>query len=249
MLRIALIGTGNLAVHLADVLTASTELSFVQWIGRRPNEPEHRGHTPYFTDFQKNIGTDICIMAVQDDQISTLAHQLQNEDICVVHTSGAMGIDALDPCKRQGVFYPLQSFLKNNPVAWNQLPICIEANNKRDMEKLKKCADAFSSRIHTMSSEKRAKLHLAAVFANNFTNHMVRISQDLCKEYELPEELLSELLQTTLNRVSKNLTSSVQTGPAKRNDVATMEQHLSQLDDDRKDIYKAISNHIYKTYS
>ena len=249
MLRIALIGTGNLAVHLADVLTASTELSFVQWIGRTPNEPGHRGHTPYFTDFQKNIGTDICIIAVQDDQISTVAHQLQDEDLCVVHTSGALGIDALASCKRQGVFYPIQSFLKNKPVAWNQLPICIEANNKRDMEKLKKCADAFSSRVHTMSSEKRAKLHLAAVFANNFTNHMVRISQDLCKEYELPQDLLSELLQTTLNRVNKNLTSSVQTGPAKRNDVATMEQHLSQLDDDRKDIYKAISNHIYKTYS
>jgi predicted short-subunit dehydrogenase-like oxidoreductase (DUF2520 family) len=160
-----------------------------------------------------------------------------------------LGIDALAPCKRQGVFYPIQSFLKNKPVAWNQLPICIEANNKRDMEKLKKCADAFSSRVHTMSSEKRAKLHLAAVFANNFTNHMVRISQDLCKEYELPQDLLSELLQTTLIRASTNLASSVQTGPAKRNDIITMKQHLNLLDEDRKDIYKAISNHIYKTHS
>ena len=249
MLRIALIGTGNLAVHLADVLTVSTELSFVQWIGRTPNEPENIGHTPYFTDFQKNIGTDICIIAVQDDQISTVAHQLQDEDLCVVHTSGALGIDALAPCKRQGVFYPIQSFLKNKPVAWNQLPICIEANNKRDMEKLKKCADAFSSRVHTMSSEKRAKLHLAAIFANNFTNHMVRISQDLCKEYELPQDLLNELLQTTLIRASTNLASSVQTGPARRNDIITMKQHLNLLDEDRKDIYTVISNHIYKTHS
>lgn len=249
MLRIALIGTGNLAVHLAAAFEQLPQLDFVQWIGRATQAPKRKRNTPYFNEFQKNIPTDICIVAVSDDEISRLANKLKNIDMCVVHTSGAVALAALKSCPRQGVLYPLQSFVKNEVVDWTNIPICIEANNSIDLKKLETCAKALSASVHKATSKTRAKLHLAAVFANNFTNHMVHISQELCAQHNLPAAMLDELLKTTFIRATVAPASKVQTGPAKRNDVATMEQHLSQLDQGKKDIYTAISNDIYNTHS
>ncbi len=249
MLRLALIGTGNLGIHLATACSKQPQIQLVQWIGRTTQAPKHPNNIPYFTEVQKNIAADLCIIAVQDDQIGAVAEQLIDIDSCIVHTSGAAHLNMLRDCKRSGVLYPLQSFVKDQAVDWTNIPICIEANNATDLATLEQCARALSTKVFKLSSQERATAHLAAVFANNFTNHMVHIGQALCAQEKLPTKLLDELLKTTFERATNSLAENKQTGPAKRNDVATMEQHLKQLDQTKKNIYNAISKDIYNTHN
>ena len=245
-MRIALFGTGNLATHFLNVFEKLEAISCVQWIGRHKNPPAVNT-TPYFNSFQNKIEVDICILAISDDYIVEVAQSF-NTDALVVHTAAARSLDELAPHKRRGVLYPLQSFVKELNINWENIPICLESNDENDLFILEKLAQKLSDEVHVVNSKQRLKLHTAAVFANNFCNHLLGISQNIISEIGLPHALLHPIIKETLSRSLHSNTRKHQSGPAKRNDINTQSKHVDILTADQATLYLALSQSIYKTH-
>ena len=248
-MRIALIGTGNLAIHLVHALEKCNAVELVQWIGRNETPPKQIPNTPYFTRYQQNIDVDLCLISVTDDAISSVAQQLKESDVLVAHTAGAVSMGELKTLKRKGVFYPLQSFKETIPVDWSTVPICIEATNSEDLELLTKLASQLSENVHQISESQRLQLHTAAVFANNFCNHIISISQNIAAKAALPFSVLHPLIQETFKRSFSNKAFALQTGPAKRNDTLTQQKHLSVLSEEDAELYRILSQSIFNTHN
>lgn len=248
-MRIALIGTGNLAIHLVKAVEKCPQVECVQWIGRRREPPTNFQNIRYFTDYQHTIKTDICLIAVSDDAIPPIAKELKDTDALVAHTAGAVSIKALETIARKGVFYPLQSFIHNLAVDWNKIPICLEAENQDDMQMLKSLAHLLSKEVHEISEQQRLHLHTAAVFTNNFCNHLLDTSQQISEKAALPFSLLHPLIKETFERSLAHKAKQVQTGPAKRNDLKTQEKHLAILSEKEAELYRILSQSIFNTHN
>ncbi len=148
---------------------------------------------------------------------------------------------------RRGVFYPLQSFSKDQELDFKNIPITIETEFKKDKELIEKLASSISNYVYSIDSKQREKLHLAAVFANNFSNFMFTIAKDLSDEYNFPFDILKPLILETANKIQVTDPRKAQTGPAIRNDKKVIDKHLSQLKGEKKEIYKLISESIMKS--
>jgi predicted short-subunit dehydrogenase-like oxidoreductase (DUF2520 family) len=245
MMRIALFGTGNLATHFLKAFEGFEAISCVQWIGRKENPPR-ANTTPYFNRFQNDIEVDVCILAISDDHISEVAQSFETNAL-VVHTAAAQSIDVLAPHKRSGVFYPLQRFSQDQKLSWEHIPICLEANSKTDLGMLEKLAKQLSNEVHFVTTKQRLHLHAAAVFANNFCNHLLGISQEITSNVALPHSLLHPIIKETLSRSLDSDAAKHQTGPAKRNDIKTQSKHIDILTAEEAALYRALSQSIYKT--
>ena len=192
---------------------------------------------------------DVCIIAVKDEAIAGISKKLPFENQLVVHTSGNTSIEAIDSKNRRGVFYPLQTMNKQTIVDFTKVPFCLEAENTNDFCLLQRLASLLSTKIYTLNSYQRRVLHLAAVFMNNFSNHLVYISQQICKENEVPFEILQPLLAETFVKLQNTSAYDAQTGPARRNDFLTITNHLAMLDNNNyKEIYNIITKSIINTY-
>ena len=188
---------------------------------------------------------DVTIIAVSDNAIADVSKQLPFENQLVVHTSGSLSMEALDPKNRKGVFYPLQTFSKSKEVDFKVIPICLEAQNDNDFKTLEILAKTISNSVTTITSEQRKALHVAAVFVSNFTNHLYQIGNEICVENNIPFEILKPLIQETANKILSLSPIDAQTGPAKRNDTQTINTHLNFLsDDNQKEIYKILTKSI-----
>lgn len=190
---------------------------------------------------------DIYIIAVKDDAIEQVAKQLKLKDKIVIHTSGSTSIDSLrNISKNYGVLYPLQTFSKDKKVDFKNIPICIEANNKTTENNLLQFAKSISSNVHKVNSHQREIIHLAAVFACNFSNHMYTIAEAILKENELNTKILNSLIEETANKIKTNSPVKMQTGPAVRNDKKTMNGHIKLLSGKKeyKHLYQLISKSI-----
>ena len=227
MISVAIVGNGNVGFHLYRELIKSNDLKVAQINSREQQSLE---------------GFDIAIIAVSDDAITEVSKHIKTP--LVVHTSGTTSLKALENSTRKGVFYPLQSFSKEKTIDFSELPICIEAENGEDENILKSLASTLSSRFYTISSEQRNYLHAAAVFANNFTNHMYKLANDICLEHDVPFEVLLPLIQETAEKVASLSPEKAQTGPAKRNDQDTIKNHLHLLTDSQKEIYQLLTESI-----
>lgn len=247
MQSVVLIGTGNVSHHLFEAFL-DTSVQIIQVYGRNSTMLEKFGHRAKITtNIDEIIDADVYIVAVNDDAIKSISENLKHKYGLVVHTSGAISIAELKS-KRKGVFYPLQSLTKDSKVDFSNNPICIEAGSDEDLKLLKKLALQVSNNVQEITSEQRKKLHLAAVFANNFTNHMFEIAQKLCESEKISFELLKPLIHETANKIRFLDPGQAQTGPAKRNDVLTMQRHLEELNDPmHKKIYQIISESIKRS--
>ena len=175
--------------------------------------------------------------------------QKRFENQLVVHTSGNTSIEAIDSKNRRGVFYPLQTMNKQTLVDFNSVPFCLEAENTNDFYLLQCLALLLSTKTYALNSYQRRILHLAAVFMNNFSNHLVYISEQICKKNEVPFEILQPLLIETFAKLQNTSAYDAQTGPARRNDSLTIANHLAMLDNNNyKEIYEIITNSIINTY-
>ncbi len=249
MMRIALIGTGNLAIHLVHAFETCNATQLVQWVGRSNTPPKQARDTPYFTQYQNNMDTDVCIVAVADDAIPAVAKELQHIDALVAHSAGAVSIGELEPINRRGVFYPLQSFKKNAPLDWKSTPICIEANHGDDVILLEKLASQLSGSVHQITESQRLQLHTAAVFTNNFCNHLLGIGQSITTKAALPFSLLHPIIRDTFEQNFASQAVALQTGPAKRNDIRTQQKHLSVLSEADAELYRILSKSIFNTHN
>lgn len=247
-MRVALIGTGNLATHLVKAFEVCNDLVCVQWIGRKAVPPYASTTIAYYTSFQPQIETDVCLLAISDDQIETVAQQLPNQNMLVAHTSGAVSKNVLMPAKRKGVFYPVQSFLRDKAINWKEIPICIEAESETDETILRKLASFLTEHISVLSENQRLHLHTAAVFANNFCTHLLGVSQSITEKSQLPFTLLEPLIKETFRRSFAHQANEVQTGPAKRNDMKTQEKHIAILTEEQTTIYQMLSQSIFNTF-
>lgn len=250
MIRLVLIGTGNVAKRLFCLWKRQDSVSVVQVIGRNRNRLSHFEGATAITSFAHMVeDADIYLLAVRDDAIRELSVQLSGTGKLIVHTSGTVALNNLSAKHRRGVFYPLQTFSNTRPHDLKNVPICIEATLTSDLKLLKQLGSSLSDCVQVVSSEKRKVLHLAAVFANNFTNHMYHISQELLDSEELPHELLQPLIEETANKLQEFNALDSQTGPARRGDEATWDQQMRLLKNPRhKDIYKLLSKSIRTTY-
>ena len=157
-------------------------------------------------------------------------------------------MDALSDRNRKGVFYPLQTFSKNREVNFNNIPICVEATEPRDLKLLMNLGKSLSEKVVEVNSEERSKLHLAAVFVNNFVNHLYAIGDDILSNNELSFDLLHPLIEETANKIKILAPSQVQTGPARRGDQKTIEKHLHLLKEGPKsDLYQQLTASIRKS--
>ncbi len=250
MTKIVILGTGNVALNLLRAFRSSKTAKVVQIVGRNKNNIPQREVLPSFTSDFKNIKeADIYIIAVSDDAISTVSQQLKKYKGIVVHTSGSKGLEVLPKNNKRGVFYPLQTFSKERTPNFSEIPICIEAENDMVLSRLEALASGLSDRVVKIKSEQRTALHLAAVFLNNFTNHLVYLADEICKNHQLSIDLLKPLLRETLEKLEDLSPLEAQTGPARRGDYKTILNHMELLKDQKqREIYSLLSQSIQVTY-
>lgn len=250
MINVVFLGFGNVNSHLFKALYERKEITVKQVFNRNfikmisPFE-----NVPFTDDISKIEDADIYIIGIPDDAISAFSESLPFKNKLVVHTSGGVSINTLSNKNRRGIFYPLQTFSKDRSVAFKHIPICIETENSNDLELLRNLGEKISEKVVAISSEKRAKIHLAAVFVNNFTNHLYQIGSEILKKEDLPFELLKPLISETASKIESLSPEKAQTGPAKRNDVKTIEKHLHLLGESPySELYKLFTDELRQQY-
>jgi predicted short-subunit dehydrogenase-like oxidoreductase (DUF2520 family) len=254
---IVILGTGNLAWHLAH-LFKNNGLNVIQIYGRNESVASALAKE-ILTDYTSEIKSvkdtaDLYLIAVCDNAISELAAQLKvKKNAIVVHTAGSESIDTLKFTSLHfGVFYPLQTFTKNISIDFKSTPIFIEGNTEETKNALTQFAQIFSNTVKNISSVERLKLHLSAVMTANFMNHLNTLTYDYLKDNHL-ENLypsLLPLMQTSIEKLKTHLPQAAQTGPSKRNDQTTIDKHLHLLiaDEALRKIYELLSQSIKKYY-
>jgi len=246
MIRITVIGSGNVAQHLIKAFAKSELVEIVQVYARKKEALSSLIEFDKITsDFEELQESDLYIIAVSDKAIADVSKQLPFQNRIVVHTSGAASLDVLDTKNRKGVFYPLQTFSKNKEIDFSIVPLCLEAENTFDFRVLETVAKSISNAVFAINSDQRKALHVAAVFVNNFTNHLYHIGKEICGEHQVPFEILRPLIQETAEKINTLDPVDAQTGPAKRNDSNTIAAHLDYLtNENQKNIYKLITQSI-----
>ncbi|MDR0796152.1 MAG: DUF2520 domain-containing protein, partial [Tannerella sp.] len=191
---------------------------------------------------------DIYLFAIKDDVLEEVIWQVPGNQGLWVHTSGFLPMDIFKGySERYGVMYPLQTFTKERALDLRHVPIFIEACMPEDEELLTEFALQLSSNVQILDSEKRKYLHVAAVFACNFCNHLYAIAYQILEENKISPNVLLPLIEETANKVRTLHPLKAQTGPAVRNDLEMINRHIALLTDpELKTIYQTISNHILK---
>jgi len=250
MIKATIIGSGNVAQHLIQAFQKSDSVELLQVFSRqKENVSPWISSEKIITDWQNLSESDIYIIAVSDSAIAEVSLQLPFENRLVVHTSGSLPMDELNSKNRRGVFYPLQTFTKGKEVDFTAIPVCLESEFDDDYTILEDLAEAIKSKHYLISSSQRKSLHVAAVFVNNFTNHLYQLGKDICNEHQLPFEILKPLIAETANKVQNLSPLDAQTGPAKRHDQNTIDAHLALLTDTtQKEIYKILTQSIQHSH-
>lgn len=252
-MKVVCIGSGNVATHLSIALKA-TGADLVQVWSKSPGNAAALAQTvgaqPISDLSETDLSADLYVIAVKDDAIADVCNALKVIEGLVVHTSGATDINVLSSFKNYGVLYPLQTFSKTRQIDFAKIPLCLEAGNQKILSELKTIASSLSNLVYEVSSDQRKVLHLSAVFACNFVNHLYALGNQVLKPNNLDFELLRPLILETAEKVQHDLPVSVQTGPAVRNDEQTITKHLELLEGKPhlQEIYQTLSNSIKKTH-
>jgi len=252
--RVSIIGTGNLATHLAKGMEKAGFL-VAEIYNRHLSKAAAFANSLYdaqatdsldFLDSEANV----FFLCVSDNAIATLAQEIiLPRGALLVHCSGATNVEAI---MREdvdyGVFYPIQTFSPNRKISFEGLPICLEASTEEAEEILESLVKRMKANPFFMSSEQRLTLHLSAVFACNFSNHFYRIAQEVLDTRGLPFDLLHHLIAETVQKAFENGPENAQTGPAVREDYNTMALHrdLLRTHPEWKELYVKVSEDIIR---
>lgn len=264
-MEISFIGAGNLAWHLAPALeNAGHHINEVYsrqlTHARQLVSNLYDAHTHTDLNLADSISR-LFILAVPDDAIDAVCQRLVlPENALLVHTSGSMALSSLanwtrvysDVAVRTGVFYALQTFTKDQPfMSFERVPVCVEGSDELVEETLIDLAQQLSDTVYVLPSPERQRLHLSAVFAANFTNHLLSISHGLVTDLGLSFETLHPLISETLRKaLAAESPADVQTGPARRGDLGTVGSHLSLLENQPQlhEIYQVLTGSIQQAY-
>jgi len=256
---VSFIGSGNLAWHVAPALdnagyavreVYSRDASHAGALVERLYEAEVKTSLDFSASLSK-----IFLIAATDDAIQEIAQEIAlPEDAILVHTSGAQPLSLLGyaATTRTGIFYPLQTFSKSRKVDLATVPFFVESENAETEKILTAMAKTLSKHVFKITSEERKALHVAAVFASNFTNHMLLLAQEVMKDNKLSFDWLKPLILETISKSLAIGPENAQTGPARRGDFETLDRHMEFLaeeeDEEVAELYKVISQHIIDRY-
>ena len=233
--NLSFIGAGNVVWHLAPALEAAGH-SVCEIAARNANNATEivrhlcNARIVNSLDFSRSRA-GVFVIAVPDGIVPEIALNATFPPGAIVcHTSGTLPLSALKRFPKRGVFYPLQTFTKGRPLDLSAVPFCIEAADEATEKQLLALARSVSQSVCRMDSEQRKTLHLAAVFAGNFTNHLLAVSKRIAEENNLPFDLLKPLVgETVAKALAAQDPAAVQTGPAVRRDEQTIKRHLQAL--------------------
>lgn len=249
-MNIVMIGSGNVATHLARALSQFYHIAQIY----SPNL-QHAQHlakqvgAEAINQFQHLQLADLYIIAVKDQVIADVASKIAPwvQYATVVHTSGSVEQSVLrNASTYHGVFYPLQTFSKQKPVDFQSVPLLLESNHPRVKAQLDEIAKKISPLVYHYSSEQRRSLHLGAVLACNFSNYLYSVADQYLSEQGVDFNLLKPLIVETANKITHHSPVDVQTGPAVRGDHAVIERHVHMLSDhyDLQQLYQQMSEGI-----
>jgi len=246
MKTINIIGFGNVGFHLAMALSSLSGFRLQQIAVR---SVEKAGNVVSKELLVADIGAlqpaDITIISVTDQSISEVSKLIPYENHLVVHTSGTSDMEVLNSKNRKGVLYPLQTFSKGKEINFKTVPFCLEAQNTSDLELLRDLASSLTQSVYDITSAQRKSLHVSAVFVSNFVNHMYTIGNEICKENDVPFEILLPLIKETADKVAYMSPKEAQTGPAIRFDAKTLKAHEDFLKNKTyKQLYQLITESI-----
>lgn len=250
--RISLIGTGNVAWHLGAQLeygghrieeVYGRDIKKAKNLCTRLYEAKAVDHLDF-----RNSKAEIVLIMVKDDAIEEIATSLLiNEKTIIAHTSGTKSLYLLN-YPHAGVFYPVQTFTQGKKLSLDEVPICIETTDEFTEKILAEVAGSISRHVYYLEEEKRKILHLAAVFANNFTNHLLSIAKTILDAEQIDFKILNALARETIEKAFITGPEHAQTGPAKRKDGLVLSEHLALLENrpEIKTLYKLLSENILK---
>lgn len=254
--NIVIIGTGNVAYHIADSFKVNNNLKLLQAFNHRNTKDAKRYSQEFNCDLVTaystiNPNADLYIIAVKDEAIAEVVKNLIPLKLngIVVHTSGSFDMNVLGSASPNiGVYYPLQTFYPKASIDWQTTPILLEANSKATSVKLKKIASSISKKVKEVNSKNRLQIHLAAVFACNFTNAMYVSAYEIIEKNlnKKDTELLHPIMLQSFQKLQKIHPRKAQTGPAMRDDVIVMKKHFALLKSDKQliQVYKIVSGLI-----
>jgi len=256
-MKISLIGSGRVAFHLAQALLAQGH-NIVQVYARDFDKTQkfaEKIQAKACQSLQQFQSTDLIILAVSDSAIAELVKQVHElfPETLMVHTSGSTDIEVISHVhEKAGVFYPLQTFSFERDVDWSATPLFVEALAEVDQKLLSDLANSLSKLVYQYTSKQRLTLHLAAVFACNFSNYCFDMAKQIVDAEQVDFSLLYPLMIETAKKATENNPMQMQTGPAVRGDQNILAMHqdlLAQAErDDLKDVYQLLSDGILKRH-
>jgi len=246
---VSFVGAGNVATHLAQNL--KKQGVSIYSITSKENQTAKVLASAVDAKALEDLSllplNCLVIICVNDEAIESVIQKIPLPN-SIVYTSGNIELNSLPKRANLGVFYPLQSFTKNRDLNLSNVPFLIESNNELFGNKIFDLALKLSNNVLYANSEERIKLHLGAVFVNNFTNHLLYLSKEYVDSKQLNWDILKPLLQETIDKLNSVEPFDAQTGPARRNDTKIIQNQLKELEGRSKEIYELISKSITETY-
>lgn len=248
-MKVVIIGSGNVATVLGRLMVQN-DVEVLQIISRNIDHAASLAKelNCKYSDYHgiPDTDADLYIIAVADNALTPHVEFIKNLNKPVAHTAGSVSKNVLKSISSQyGVFYPLQSLKKEMKII-PPLPILIDASDAFTLNLLQQLANKISNKVQVADDEERQKLHVAAVFVNNFTNHLYVIAESYCRIEGVDFNVLKPLIIETAQRMAESSPANLQTGPASRNDLFTIEKHLSLLQNypEWRELYVRLTNSI-----
>lgn len=251
--RVVIIGSGNLAEQLAVTIAATEGIELVQLFARNPERGAAvaaMAQTVWTNRPEALAAADLYLIAVSDRAVREVAESLPiPTDAVVAHTAGCVPLDLLERYPRRAIIYPFQGFSAGRRVNFRALYLFLEVADPALMPPLRRFAERLSDHVMEADTARRARIHLAGVLCNNFTNCMYTLANEVLHEVDLDFEVLKPIIaETAAKAISAEDPATVQTGPARRGDHSTQERHLALIGDKRtRTIYELISQTIWET--
>lgn len=254
-MKIVIIGAGRVATHLALALQQSIH-QVVQVVSRTTSSAQHLARQvgcTFTTDLSQVTSADAYIISTTDTAVATIAKQLSSQinDGVVLHTAGSLDQEVLlSAGQHVGVLYPFQTFSLERIVDFKQVPLMLSWTTPHAQSIIEALAQALGGPTYILTDTQRRYLHMAAVFACNFTNHCYKLAHEVLGKADLPYTLLHPLIIETAEKACQMLPQEAQTGPAIRGDQGVLDKHLALLQDtpNLKDIYQRISDSIQNSH-
>ncbi len=247
-MKTVILGSGNVAYHLAKAFYLNN-IEVSQIYGRNEKalaEISENFNIPYsISDLQD---AELYIICVNDDAVKEISTLITKKDCLVAHTSGSLPKEILTGDYRKASFYPLQTFSKTKDLVYKEIPFFIEAENNEEIIALKSLALKISDKVISSTYEKRKYVHLTAVFACNFVNHLYARAKEISDAQEIPFDYFWPLIEETTSKIREIEPKLAQTGPAVRNDLRILELHQELLKEMPLEIYKTMNKSIKEMY-